>query len=287
MIAGARDRWQSMLDHPILRLELRRIRRKRWWPGRRFFLFYLVLLGATLGSGIILALSDSSDVQLAARVTGVSAVCLLIVVTSLLGIALPWIAPVLTATTIARERELGTLDLLRVTLLTGRSIVLGKLGGCAARLWPGMLALALLAPFQVVSAVGSGLLNLFPLLGTDPMFNAGRSWVGVVLLGVAEVLKPWGDLALHAAVGLFVSVLCRSSGTAIAVSYGAILVVRVVLWVGQTLFYGLGALWFVSVTPAVPQMVVVPGLASLAIVLVEVVGAVLSVGAAVWWLERM
>ena len=276
-----------MLDHPILRLELRRIRRKRWWPGRRFFLFYPVLLVATLGYGIILALSDSPEVQLAARVTGVPAVCLLSVGTSVLGIALPWIAPVLTAATIARERELGTLDLLRVTLLTGRSIVLGKLGGCVARLWPGMLALALLAPFQVFSVVGSGLLNLFPWLGTDPMFNVGRSWVGVVLLGVAEVLKPWGDLALHAAVGMFVSVLCRSSGTAIAVSYGAILVLRVVLWVGQTLFYGLGALWFVSVTPAAPQMLVVPGLASLAIVLVEVVGAVLSVGAAAWWLERM
>ena len=281
------EHWYAILAHPILRLELRRIRRKRWRPGRRFFLFYLVLLGATLGSGIILALSDSLEVQRAARVAGVSAVFLLSVGTSVLGIALPWIAPVLTAATIARERELGTLDLLRATLLTGRSIVLGKLGGCAARLWPGMLALALLAPFQVVSAVGSGLLNLSPLLGTDPMFNAGRSWVGVVLQGVAELLKPWGDLALHAAVGMFVSVLCRSSGTAIAVSYGAILVVRVVLWVGQTLFYGLGALWFVSVTPAAPQMVVVPGLASLAIVLVEVVGAVLSVGAAVWWLERM
>ena len=240
-----------------------------------------------MGSGIILALSVSSDVQLAARVTGVPAVCLLSVSTSVLGIALPWIAPVLTGATIARERELGTLDLLRATLLTERSIVLGKLGGCAARLWPGMLALALLAPFQAVSAVGSGLLNLFPLFGTDPMFNAGRSWVGVVLLGVAGLLKPWGDLALHAAVGMFVSVLCRSSGTAIAVSYGAILVVRVALWVGQTLFYSLGALWFVSFTPAAPEMAVVPGLASLAIVLVEVVGAVLSVGAAVWWLERM
>jgi len=46
------EHWRAMLDHPILRLELRRIRRKRWWPGRRFFLFYPVLLGQTLFSGL-------------------------------------------------------------------------------------------------------------------------------------------------------------------------------------------------------------------------------------------
>ncbi len=56
---------------------------------------------------------------------------------------------------------------------------------------------------------------------------------------------------------------------------------------GQTLFFALGALWFVSLTPAAPEIVEVPGLASLAIPLVEVTGAVLLVGAAVWWLGRM
>ena len=83
------------------------------------------------------------------------------------------------------------------------------------------------------------------------------------------------------------SLAASSSGTAIAVSYGAILVVRVVLWLGQTLFLGLGALWLASLTPAAPEIVMTTGLVSLAIVLVEVTGAVLLVGAAVWWLGRM
>ncbi len=284
------ERWQSVLDHPILRLELRRIRRNRWWPGRRFFLFYPALLGCALGYGVFLALAESQGGQLAALVTGVPVICLLGVVTSLLAFALPWIAPALTASTIARERELGTLDLLRATLLTERSIVLGKLGGCLARLWPGILALALLAPFQLVGTVawmgGSGLSGLFAI---DLGFERGLSWVwGFLLTGVVGLLRPWGDLALHAAVGLFVSALSRSPGTAIAVSYGAVLVARVTLWLGQTLFSGLGSLLLVGPMLAVPEAVMlIPALVSLATVFIEVLGAALLVWGAIWALKRM
>ncbi|OQY18054.1 MAG: hypothetical protein B6I34_11305 [Anaerolineaceae bacterium 4572_32.1] len=187
-----RARWQSTLDHPMLRLELRRIRRVRWWPGRRFFLFYPVVLGATLGCGAIVALSaglsnlsvpvrflEPGGIQMAALVTGVPVICLVGTATTLLSVALPWIAPALTSATIARERELGTLDLLLTTLLTERSIVLGKLGGCLARLWPGILALALLTPFQLV---GTSLLGGY------------SSTIGMVALGAKQ---PWLWLLLE------------------------------------------------------------------------------------------
>ncbi len=292
MIAKARDRWQSVLDHPILRLELRRVRRKRWWPGRRFFLFYPVLLGAVLGYSVMLAVTDALRMKLAIIATGVPAVCLVGVTTSLLSFALLWIVPALTATTIARERELGTLDLLRATLLTERSILLGKLGGCLAQLWPGILTLALLVSFQVVWVAVSGVFGLFSLPGltADFVFDAERLWVWLLLMGLAGLLKPWGDLALHAAVGIFVSTLCRSSSAAVAVSYSVILVARVALQLAISILMPLLSLadtTYISLgTTMTTTMMVSSLLPSLATVFIEISGAALLVWAAIWWLKR-
>jgi hypothetical protein len=287
------ERWQAVLNHPILRLELRRIRRKRWWPGRRFFMFYPALLGAALGYGVALALSDSLGVQVAAIATGGPVVCLLSVVTWLLSFALLWIAPALTAATIARERELGTLDLLRATLLTERSIVLGKLGGCLARLWPGILTLALLTPFQVVRVTGSGLFGgpfspYVPIM-VDAGLDTELAWEWLllaVLIVVAGLLKPWCELALHVAVGLFVSALSPSSSVAIAVSYGVVLVVRVTLWLATLILWPLLlAVGTLQATPKLETMLIIPALVSLATVLVEAVGAAFLVWGAIWWLK--
>jgi len=285
------ERWQVIRDHPILRLELRRIRRKRWWPGRRFFMFYPALLGAALGYSVMLAVTDALEMKLAILATGVPGVCLVSVVTSLLAFALPWIAPALTATTIARERELGTLDLLRATLLTERSIVLGKLGGCLAWLWPGILTLALLSPFQLVVVLGSGLLDSLPFtVMVELESDTWVWWALLALMGVVGTLRLWSDLAFHAAVGLFVSVLARSSGTAIVVSYSAILVVRAFLWL-VTLILGPLLTWFVDTTQiwmdmAPAAVVVASTLPSLAVVFIESAGAALLVWGAICWLKR-
>ena len=304
MLARARVRWQSILDHPILRLELRRIRRKRWWPGRRFFLFYPVVLGAALGCGVIVALSvglgdlfeplgflNPFELQLAALVTGVPVVCLVSVAASLLSFALPWIAPALTGAAIARERELGTLDLLRATLLTERSIVLGKLGGCLARLWPGLLALLLLAPFQLLGVSASGLLfgqsSLIMLAG----MGTGRTWLWVILAGVSGWLKPWGDLALNATIGLFASALARTSGAAIAITYGAIIVTRATLWLMSSILSSVLMVLLLSDPMesggvSMEYGMLVSGLIPLATVFAEIAGAALLVWAAIWWLKR-
>lgn len=299
------SRWRVWLEHPILRLELRRIRRARWWPGRRFFLFYPVLMGAVLGCGAIVVLSvglgnlsnsawflDPLGFQLAALVTGAPVVCLVSVVTSLLSFALPWIAPALTGAAIARERELGTLDLLRATLLTERALVLGKLGGCLARLWPAILTLLLLSPFQLLGVAGSGLLVgqssflLLAGLGTER-----PPWLWVLLAGVSGWLKPWGDLALNAAVGLFVSVLARTSGAAIAITYGVIIVTRAFLWLTSSLLAP--AIMMLAVADPVGQIdatieygMLISGLVPLATVLAEIAGSVLLVWAAIGQLKR-
>jgi len=287
--------WHAILEHPVVRLELQRVRRKRWWPGRRFFLFYPALLGAALGCGITWALGDRLGGQPALLVVGASSMCALNGLISLLGLALSWIAPALTAASIVHERELGTLDLLRATLLTERAIVLGKLGGCVVRLWPAILTLLLLTPFRIVVAAGSGLLSptLLPALTMDGGFDLGQSWPWLLLAGLLGWLRPWGDLAFHAAVGLFISVPSRSSGTAIAVSYGTILVVRVALWLVTSLLVPLlVALPSLAETAPAPvyvldAMVWVPALAVLATVFIEVVGAVLLVWGAIRWLKRM
>ena len=288
-------RWQAILEQPLVRLELRRVRRKRWWPGRRFFLFYPALLGAALGCGTTWALGDRLGGQPAVFVVGASSMCALNGLIWLLGFALPWIVPALTAVSIVHERELGTLDLLRATLLTERAIVWGKLGGCVVRLWPAILTLLLLTPFRMIAAAGSGLLSptLLPALTMDGGFDLRQAWPWLLLTGLVGWLRPWGDLALHAAVGLFVSVPSRSSGTAIAVSYGAILVVRVALWlVTSFLVPLLVALPSLAETASVPiyvldAMVWTPSLAVLATVFIKVVGAVLLVWGAIRWLKRM
>jgi hypothetical protein len=238
---------------------------------------------------VVLALTDSPQAQLGILVTSVPALCLLSVVTALLGLVLPWIAPALTAASIVRERELGTLDLLRATLLTERSIVVGKLGGCLARLWPGILTLALLTPFQLFRVAGGGLFLGLPALTVDPV--SGWPWGWLILTGVVGLLRPWGDLALHAAVGLFVSPLARSSSVAIAVSYGAIIVARMTFWLANSL---LGPALFMFLADPIDltagsldTALLMPGLTSLAVVLVEFAGAALLVAGAVWRLKRM
>jgi hypothetical protein len=297
-----KSHWRAVLEHPILRLELQRVRRKRWWPGRRFFLFYPVLLGGALGCGVMLALTDSLGVQVAAAVTGGPVICLVSAVTGLLSLALSWIAPALTATTIARERELGTFDLLRTTLLTERSIVLGKLGGCVVKLWPAILALVLLCPFQLVWMVGSGVTGLGSLGGLYylPMFMidytstpsiSGRLLVALLITVVAGLLRPWGDMALHTVMGLFVSTLARSSGVAVAIAYGAIIAVRAGLWLATSLvsplvMVSLGVLAEAMVMTSPEYVLLVPGLVSLAMPVIEIVGAALLVWGAIWWLKR-
>jgi hypothetical protein len=298
MIARARQRWRGMIEHPILQLELRRIRRTRWWPGRRFFLFYPALLGCMAGYGVILVLTDSLVQRLSISVTALPMVCLLSAVSSLLSSLLPWVAPAFTGSTIVREREMGTLDLLRTTLLTERSIVLGKLGGCLARLWPAILTLILLWPFQLVVVAVGGLVSS-PVLGSIPLMDGvaidvGWPWGWLLLSGFVGLLSPWAHLAFHGAVGVFISVVTRSTGAAIAISYGAILVARAGLWL---LVSVLGSLPLLldglliaptgSSETGVTAMMLASTLPPLVSVCVESAGAALLVWAAIGWLKRL
>jgi hypothetical protein len=299
----AKARNAKACNNPILQLELRRIRRRRWWPGRRFFLFYPVLLGIALGFGVMLLVTDWVGVQIAALATGVSLGFVLGMVVWLLGSALSWIAPALAAATIARERELGRFDVLRTTLLSDWAIVLGKLGACLAQLWPGILLLVLLAPFQVVRMLGGNVMCLGPsYFNLAALAFASELGVEYVIVSLAlsafmGALRPLADLALHIGLGMFISTLLRSSGSAIAATYGVVLVVRVAAWlvvtiVGSVLIYGLGSMvisddLFVNLGAGISVLSwLAPNLVSLALVAVEIFAAPLLVLGAVWRLQQ-
>jgi hypothetical protein len=230
--------WQKVCrSNPILWLEIRRIRRRHWWPGRRFFLFYPVLLGIALGYGVMLLLTRASQGVLAVvLVTGVPISVILGLVVWLLGLGLPWIAPVLSAPAFAREREMSTFDILRTTLLSERALVLGKLGACVAQLWPGILLLILLAPFQLLGVFGGGTLCMCPpyydVASLLSISDQGAELVivwGVVRV-VLGMLRSLADILLNTSIGLFISTMVRSSGAAVSFTYGVVLVIRVMVW---------------------------------------------------------
>ncbi|MGD1993247.1 MAG: hypothetical protein PVI59_08650, partial [Anaerolineae bacterium] len=250
MLALARRRWRAWMAHPILWLELRQLR--RWWSVRWVFPIYLlalaalVLLGIGVGGVWLQGLEQETDIP--AWVAGsLTVFCPATALGALLRFLLPWVAPAIAAISIAREREMGTWELLRSTALTEREIVLGKLAGVLGRLWPALLAMALLTPFQFVSAmvIQGGNLGIVSTVMVQIESSNGPDLLPVLLIAALQSLvsqlAPWSRLALNAVVGLTASALARSTGAAIALAYGGVIGIRVVLMVVGGLF-GAGVL---------------------------------------------
>jgi hypothetical protein len=356
--------WRKARDNPILQLELRRIRRGRCWLGWGLVV-YLVLWGAALIHGI--ALTGQQQVSPdPAPVLGFVVSVPLIVMAWLPIFVVPLIAPALAATIISGERERGTLDVLWATMLTERSIVLGKLGACLIRLWPGLLALLSVFPTYAVWVVnnyivadyvnksiiyeifipgrcrysslienpwtlGAVLLNspsycpagavmpryfssaaravgaapdsgvccpgevecqkkpfYFPTIpvywgmywGSNDPASRWMSWIWVFRLTLTACLKPWSNLVLHIALGLFISSLCCSSKVALAATYGAVLAIQVALWLGQPFLCRFCWHWYHTDGAVGIQIAIL-----LAAAWVRVIGAALFVKGAVWRLR--
>ena len=112
----------------------------------------------------------------------------------------------------------------------------------------------------------------------------------LVLMGVSSWLKPWGDLMLNAALGIFVSAFSRSSGMAVAMTYGAIIVARGGLWLLSSLL--LPMLMFMALDPLDPMgtsleaVSLLSGLIPFVNVFIQFAGAVLLVWAAILWLKK-
>ncbi len=199
------------LDNPILQWELQRIRQSPWRPGRWFSehlsaFGQMALLAVILGCGLICGflLADASEY--------------IGLILSFAAAIPAWIAPALTAVAIAGERERGTFDLLRVTLLSEKDIILGKLGACLARLWPGFLVLVLLIPFQFLWGGIDRLSSVLPALP-----KIGELWWWC-LSGAMNVFHSLVNPLLFATIGLSYSVRHLSLSWAILLSYAMTLV---------------------------------------------------------------
>ncbi len=111
-------------------------------------------------------------------------------------IAVVALAPALLANALTKERELGNLDMLRMTLLTPREIVAGKLSAGAVTIAPIILGVLL-------SSLGMVLLRVF-------------SW--------RILLTGFTSLALCATIcvciGLYASLMTQRTSTALILSYG-------------------------------------------------------------------
>ncbi len=121
------------------------------------------------------------------------------------------------AALIVREREEGTLSILRATPLSGLQIAVGKLAGLLYLVWEGasylviarwvgtLLALPLLA-LMLVSK------NPFPLAQTQPVGLVG---VGLVVVYLTFIYRPQFNVLYTGALGLAASTLARSTREAI------------------------------------------------------------------------
>lgn len=129
-------------------------------------------------------------------------------------------APAATANAVSKEREQRTWDLLAVTLLSPREVVLGKLLG---RMLPLLLILVLGLPMVVLCVLGNSALWLSALLGT---------------------LSVLVTLVLYSTGGLAASCFSRKTVTATVIAY-----LFVGAWVfGTLILWGLTSLMLPSIS---------------------------------------
>lgn len=180
-----------------------------------------VLLGVCAGSANPTLFSGNDDLIVAACF-----LCLpgfLLTAVSLYG---QFMAPALTAPTISLERAAGTWDILRMTPVPMRTIMLGKLLGALSRLriWPLLFALSLLQGGILAASV-----SLF----------GGQQALWGWLLGLATMLRPWAEVIFAACIGLYVSTVVESAMMALVGAYTAVVLLKLFnssgLWLAAAL----------------------------------------------------
>lgn len=132
-------------------------------------------------------------------------------------------APALTAPAISMEMNRGTWEILRVTPLSMRTILMAKLLGALSRLriWPALFALSLLQ--GILFAAGA-------------MFMDGSMGLTGLLLGIATAVRPWLEVLFAGFTGMVVSTHVHSTTTALAASYALVISFKIInssgVWMG-------------------------------------------------------
>lgn len=128
------------------------------------------------------------------------------------------VATVLAATSVTREYEARTMELLAGTLLTPFEILAGKFYALYRRAFVASIAVSFV---------------LFVLFGKWSLFALIRG-----VFGCLVILVPLSVIILfYASVGLFFSVMCRKSVSAIALSYATLAGLAAFPWVVATVYW--------------------------------------------------
>jgi ABC-type transport system involved in multi-copper enzyme maturation permease subunit len=183
---------QRLRENPVVLKELR----SRMRGGRAFILItiYLIVLSGLVGT-VFLGFATASDSPGSLNITQGLGKTIFGTVIGLELTMICFIAPALTSGAIAAERERQTYDLLRTTLLSARSLVVGKLGSALSFL---LLLLVVAFPLQ----------GLAYLLGGVAFEEVVIAFLMLVVTAIA-----------FSAVGLFVSSFTKSVLVSTVVSY--------------------------------------------------------------------
>jgi len=252
--------WRSLQRNAIFARDLRR----SGWDVWRIVALVIVVLGLpiwlcvlfTYAGGIEASVSlllrllrtryanvDGPSVVAVITVLGFNVLGTYISMQSFVTTIAQWAMPALVAPIIARERELGTWDLLRATPMTTRQILWGKFAGVMVR-YPFWLLAAATFPAQLAVAMlpgaAAGSFLSSPTLMSDDVISPNISWqLGLASGGVGLLMIILQIVGLFATAGisLLCSTFARRSSTAIALAYALMIFVQMM---------GGGMVWFVA-----------------------------------------
>jgi hypothetical protein len=152
--------------------------------------------------------------------------CLPGIVVSALTLFGSFMAPAATAPTLSLEISQGTWDILRLTPQSTHSILLAKLFGGLARL-PIWTLLGALTMIQTC---------LF-MLGLLAVTSAGDGldFILVILTCLFFLGRPWIEILFAGFLGMYASTWIPTPTLALATSYGALLLMKIIVWLSAGL----------------------------------------------------
>jgi hypothetical protein len=133
-----------------------------------------------------------------------------------------FMAPAATAPTLSLEMSQGTWDILRLTPQSTLSILLAKLFG-------GLSRLPIWTLLGVLTLIQSCFLTLGLALTSDGEGDALEFFM-IILTGLFLVSRPWLEILFAAFLGMYSSTWIPTPALALATSYGALLLMKVIVW---------------------------------------------------------
>lgn len=152
--------------------------------------------------------------------------CLPGIVVSALTLFGSFMAPAATTPTLSLEMSQGTWDILRLTPQSTHSILLAKLFGGLARL-PIWTLLGVLTVIQTC-------LFMFGLATINSASN-GLDFILIILTCLFFLGRPWIEILFAGFLGMYVSTWFPTPTLALATSYGALILMKVTVWLSAGL----------------------------------------------------